>query len=208
MSGLFTSTGTLAALMSEASGLVYTVARRAIAAETLVTITIDDGAGGVARDSSSLMVSTGAPSPPTDPASLSPRPSAPTVVPAALFIGSAPANLVVVPAGYNLVAGTAGRDAYFVDGNAGMPQWDTLTSFGGGDTVVLWGFRGGISTFTWSDDDGLSGHTGRTLRADIAGSGTVTTSLTFAAQVASATDRFAITTGRYNGLEFLSMTSP
>ncbi len=213
VSGLFTSTGTLAALMAEAAGLVYTAASRAIAAETLVTITIDDGAGGVARDSRSLMVLTGVPSPPTDPANLSarplaPTPLAPTVVPAALFIGSAPANLVVVPAGSNLLAGTAGRDAYFVDGNAGGPQWDPLTGFSGGDTVVLWGFRGGISTFTWSDDDGPSGHTGRTLRADIAGSGTVTTSLTFTGQVASATDRFAISTGRYNGLEFLAVTSP
>jgi len=207
VSGLFTSTGTLAALMAEAAGLVFTAASRAIAAETLVTITIDDGAGGVARDTSSMMVLTGVPPPPTDVASLSARPLPPAVIPAQLFTGSAPANLVVVPAGSNLLTGTAGRDAYFVDGNAAAPQWDTLTGFSGGDTVVLWGFRGGNSAFTWSDDDGPSGHTGRTLRADIAGVGTVTTSLTFAAQVASATDRFAISTGRFNGLDYLSIMS-
>ena len=206
--GLFTSTGTLAALMAEAAGLTYTAASRAVAAETLVTITIDDGAGGVARDISSMMALTGVPSPPTDVANLSAPPLAPMIVPATLFIGSAPATLVVVPAGSNLLAGTAGRDAYLVDGNAAAPQWHTLTGFGGGDTVILWGFRGGISAFTWSDDDGPSGHTGRTLRADIAGIGTVATSLTFAAQVASGTDRFAISTGRFNGLDFLSVMSP
>jgi len=206
--GLFTSTGTLAALMAEAAGLTYTASSRAFASETLVTVTIDDGAGGVARDISSMMVLTGALSPPTDVANLLARPWAPIVVPMELFIGSAPANLIVVPAGSNLLVGTAGHDAYFVDGNAAASQWDTLTDFGGGDTVVLWGFGGGVSAFTWSDDDGPSGHTGRTLRADIAGAGTVMTSLTFAAQVASGTDRFAISTGRFNGLEFLSVMSP
>jgi len=206
--GLFTSTGTLAALMAEAADLVFTAASRAIAAEAFVTVTVDDGAGGVARDISSLAVLADALSTPTIVDNVPARPFVPTVPLAKLFIGPAPASLAVVPAGSGLLAGTAGRDAYFVDGNAAGPQWDTLTGFGGGDTVVLWGFRAGISAFTWSDDDGLSGHTGRTLRADIPGIGAVTTSLTFAAQAASDTNRFAISTGRFNGLEFLSVMSP
>ena len=92
-----------------------------------------------------------------------------------------------------------------MDGAAG-PQSDTLTGFGGGDAVVLWGFRAGISTFAWSD--GPAGAPGRILRADIPGTGAATTSLSFAGRAASDTDRFAISLGRFNGLDFLSIVSP
>ena len=112
---------------------------------------------------------------------------------------------MAVPAGSGVVAGTAGRDAYFVDGAAGL-QSDTLTGFGGGDAVVLWGFRAGISTFTWSN--GPAGTASRVLRADILGAGTATTSLSFTGRTASDTDRFAISVGRFDGLDFLSVVSP
>ena len=198
--GRFTSTGTLAALMAETAGLVFTGAQPG---ETFMTVTIDDGAGGVAQDTSTLTVSASAPS--MLPVGSAPTPFAPTALPPQLFIGSAPANCVAVPAGSNVLAGTSGRDAYFVDGGAGT-QSDTLTGFSGGDAVVLWGFRAGISTFTWSD--GLAGAAGRTLRADIPGTGTAATSLSFAGRTASDTDRFAISLGRFNGLDFLSIMSP
>ena len=200
--GLFTSTGTLAALMAEAAGLVFNAGAQP--GETSVTVTIDDGAGGVAQDTSTLTVSAGIPS--TLPVAGVP-PLAPTALPPQLFVGSAPANFVAVPAGSGVFAGTAGRDAYFVDGAAG-PQSDALTGFGGGDAVVLWGFRAGISTFTWSDNGGPAGYTGRTLRADIPGTGTATTSLSFTGRTANDTDRFAISIGRFNGLGFLSVVSP
>ncbi len=200
--GLFTSTGTLPALMAEAAGLVFAGARPG---ETFVTVTVDDNAGGVAQDTSTLTVSAGTPS--LASAGGGPPPFAPTLLPTPLFLGSAPANPIAVPAGTSLLAGTAGRDAYFVDGAAG-PQWDTLTGFGGGDAVVLWGFRAGISAFTWSNNDGPAGYTGRTLRADIPGTGAATTSLTFTGRTATDTDRFAISTGRFNGLDFLSIASP
>ena len=139
------------------------------------------------------------------PVGSAPPQSAPTVPPPQLFIGSAPANLVAVPGGSNVLAGTGGRDAYFVDGAAAGLQSDTLTGFGGGDAVVLWGFRAGISAFAWSDSPGGAG---RTLRADIPGTGVATTSLGFAGRTASDTDRFAISFGRFNGLDFLSIMSP
>lgn len=195
--GLFTSSGTLAALTAETAGLVFTGAQPG---STFVTITLDDGAGGTAQDTSTLTVSSGTPS--VVSAAGVPPAFAPTALPPQLFVGSAPANVVAVPTGSGTFAGTAGRDAYFVDCAAG-PQSDVLTGFGGGDAVVLWGFRAGISTFAWSD-----GTAGRTLRADISGTGAATTSLNFAARTASDTDRFAIGFGRFNGLDFLSIVSP
>ena len=198
--GLFTSTGTLAALTAEAAGLVFTGAQPG---ETSMTVTVDDGAGGVAQDTSTLTVSPGTPS--AAPVSGMPPPFAPTMLPPQLFIGSALANIVAVPVGSSVLAGKAGRDAYFVDGAAG-PQSSVLTGFGGGDAVVLWGFRAGISTFAWSD--GPAGTPGRTLRADIPGTGAATASLSFAGRTASDTDRFAIGFGRFNGLDFLSVVSP
>jgi fimbrial isopeptide formation D2 family protein len=202
--GLFTSKGTLAALMAEAAGLVFNAGGPP--SETFMTVTIDDGAGGVAQDTSTLTVSASTPS--LLSTNSGPPPFAPTALPAPLFIGPAPANLVTVPAGSSVLAGTAGRDAYFVDGNAAGLQWDALTGFGGGDAVVLWGFRAGISIFAWSDSDGPAGATGRTLRADIPGTGTATTSLSFTGRTANDTDRFAISIGRFNGVGFLSITSP
>ncbi len=199
--GLFTSTGTLAALMAEAAGLVFNAGDQP--GDTLMTVTIDDGAGGIAQDTSMLTVSASAPS--MLPVGSAPPPFAPTALPPQLFVGSAPANLVAVPAGSSVLAGTAGRDAYFVDGAAGL-QSDTLTGFGGGDAVVLWGFRAGISTFAWSNSP--AGAAGRILRADIPGTGAATTSLNFAGRTANDTDRFAISLGRFNGLDFLSIVSP
>lgn len=201
--GRFTSTGTLAALTDEAAALVFDAGP--CAGGTLMTITVDDGAGGVAWDTSTIAVSAGNLATPVAGA---PLPFAPTIPPAQLFIGSAPASLVAVSAGSDLLAGSKGRDAYFVDGSAAGLQWDTLTGFGGGDALVLWGFRAGISTFAWSDGNDPAGRTGRTLRADIPGTGAATTCLSFAGQTSSDTDRFAISTGRYAGLDFLSVMSP
>lgn len=72
--------------------------------------------------------------------------------------------------------------------------------------MVLWGFRAGISTFAWSN--GPAGTPSRILRADIPGAGTATTSLSFPGRTANDTDRFAISVGRFNGLDFLSVVSP
>ena len=197
--GAFTSTGTLAALMAEAGRLRFTAARRSKAAETFVTITIDDGAGGVARDTSVVVVASA-------PATRAPVTQA--VATPQLFTGSSPANLVAVdPAGANLLAGTGGRDAYIIDGNAAGSHWNTLTAFAGSDIAILWGFQPERSVLTWSDSDGPLGHTGRILRASIPSTGGIN-SLTFAGLVASDTDRFAISTGRMNGLDYLSIVAP
>jgi len=195
--GAFTSTGTPAALMAEAGRLLFTAGHSA-AAEAFETITINDGAGGTARDISVIVTSARAlPTPLPD------LPAAPQ-----LFTGPPPANSVIVnPASANLLAGTNGRDAYFIDGNASGSHWDTLIGFTGADTVVLWGFEPGRSVLTWSDSDGPPGHAGRTLRVSIPGTGG-TSSLTFAGLAASDTNRFAISAGRFNGLGYLSITAP
>jgi len=207
--GTFTSTGTLAALTAEARHLMFTAATRSTAAEALVMLTIDDGAGGVARDTSTIAISASTLSAPLPVAPVTAALSEPIVPPVQLFIGSAPANIVVAdPTGSGLLAGTSGRDAYFIDGSTAGLQWDTLTGFGGSDIIVLWGFQSGISSFTWLDNDGLPGHTGRTLRADMHGAGSGSTSLTFAGQAAGDTDRFAISTGRFSGLDYISIAAP
>jgi len=191
--GAFTSTGTPAALMAEAGRLLFT-AGQSTAGEAFETITINDGAGGVARDISVIVTS--ASTPPS-------LPAAPQ-----LLTGPPPTNSVIVnPASANLLAGTNGRDAYFIDGNASGSHWDTLVGFTGADTVVLWGFEPGRSVLTWSDSDGPPGHAGRTLRVSIPGTGG-TSSLTFAGLAASDTNRFAISAGRFNGLGYLSITAP
>lgn len=200
VTGAFGSTGTLGALTAEAGRLLFTAASRSAAAEAFVTITVDDGAGGVARDTSAIVVLAGT--------RAGPPPVMPAVPPPQLFIGPSPANLVAVnPAVANLLAGTSGRDAYFINGNASGPHWDTLTGFAGMDTVVLWGFQPGRSSLTWSDNDGPPGHAGRTLRASIPSTGG-TSSITFAGLTASDTGRFAISTGRFGGLDYLSIVAP
>jgi hypothetical protein len=196
----FTSTGTLAALMAEAGRLLFTAADRPKAAEAFVTVTIDDGAGGVARDTSVVVILASTPNMRSPVTLAVPTPQS--------LIGPSPANLVIAdPTGANLLAGTGSRDAYFVDGDASGSHWNTLTGFAGADTVILWGFQPRRSSLTWSDGDGLAGHTGRTLRADIPSTGG-TSSLTFAGLTASDTDRFAISTGRFDGLDYLSIAAP
>ncbi|MBC7801018.1 MAG: hypothetical protein H7Z10_10380, partial [Gemmatimonadaceae bacterium] len=193
--GRFTSTGTVAALTVEASRLAFTAGSGASAGMVDVVFTIDDGAGGVARDTATIEIASatvGAPRMETDPV-------------AALFIGSAPTTVVAVaPASASLLTGTAGRDAYFLD-TAGGAQSSAVTGFVGGDLLVLWGFRAGISRYSWSDD-GLPGQPGRTIQVD--GRGGVATSVTFVGQDAADTDRFAISSGRVGGLDYLAIAAP
>jgi len=196
--GAFTSTGTLAALTAEAGHLLF-IAGQSAAGEAFETITINDGAGGVARDISVIVTSAGTPPD---------LPAAPQLLTGPPPANSVPANSVIVnPASANLLIGTNGRDAYFIDGNASGSHWDTLIGFTGADTVVLWGFEPGRSVLTWSDSDGPPGHAGRTLRVSIPSTGG-TSSLTFAGLAASDTSRFAISAGRFNGLGYLSITAP
>ena len=193
VTGAFTSTGTLAGLTAAAGRLLFTASQSA-GAQALLTITVDDGAGGVARDTSVIAIS---------PGTLAALPVLPQ-----LLAGAPPANVVAVePTGPNLLLGTSGRDAYFIDGNASGSHWDTVTGFAGADTVVLWGFQPGRSTLTWSDNDGLAGNAGRTLHASMPGTG-CTNSLTFAGLTSSDTGRFMIGTGRLDGLDYLSITAP
>ncbi len=193
VTGAFTATGTLAALTAAAGRLLFTASQPA-GAQTALTITVDDGAGGVARDTSVVAIS---------PGTLAAWPGV-----GQFLAGAPPANIVAVnPAGPNLLLGTGGRDAYFIDGNAPGSHWDTVTGFAGADTVVLWGFQPGRSTITWSDNDGPAGNAGRTLHASMPGTGG-TNNLTFAGLTSGDSARFAISTGRVEGLGYLSITAP
>lgn len=197
VAGLFTATGTTAALATEAGRLLFTAATRPRTLKTAVTITLDDGAGGVARTTDTILVTA---------ETLGSRLIGEVSLPGLTFAGPIAREVTVAPSSASVLTGTAGRDAYFVDGTVDGPQWATVTEFGGGDSIVLWGFKAGLSSFRWSDES-ASGHPGRTLRTENAGFGGGATSLTFAGRFASETDRFAISTGRVNGLDYLSIIS-
>lgn len=114
-------------------------------------------------------------------------------------------NVLDAGQGSNFLTGGSGNDTFFVDGRGGQVTWGTLVNFHPGDTATLWGYTAGTSTFTWADDEGAAGYTGRTLHADLAGGGTA--SITFAGQTTADTTRFALTTGSVGGNDYLAITN-
>lgn len=85
--------------------------------------------------------------------------------------------------GSNFLTGGAGVDTFFIDGRGAGPgapgTWSTITDFGTGEAVTIWGYLPGVSRFVIVSNDGVSGYTGATLHADLDGNGLVDTSVTF-----------------------------
>lgn len=81
--------------------------------------------------------------------------------------------------GSNFLMGGAGQDIFFADGRGGQAAWTTITDFQAGEQAAIWGWRPGISRFTWAADDGTTGYKGATLHADLDGDGRIDISLTF-----------------------------
>jgi len=114
-------------------------------------------------------------------------------------------NVVDAGPGSNFLVGGTGDDTFFLDGRGGAVTWDTVVGFHPGDMVTMFGFHVGVSGYTWADADGAAGYTGRTIHADLAGTGGITASLTFAGMTAADTDRYAITTGTVGGADYLAV---
>ncbi len=117
-------------------------------------------------------------------------------------------NVVDAGPGSNFLVGGTGADTFFLDGTHGDVVWDTIVGFHGGDHATLFGFHAGVSTFTWADNDGAAGYTGRTLHADLNGTGQVVASLTFTGTTAADTARFVVGTGTVGGTDYLSIYNP
>ncbi len=93
--------------------------------------------------------------------------------------GGAGNDVIDGGSGSNFLTGGAGRDDFFLDGRGGAPTWSTITDFGAGETVALWGWDPGVSKMTWAESAGAPGYQGVTMFADIAGDGLVYTVVTW-----------------------------
>ena len=253
VTGTYTASGSAANLQQVARNLVFIPDAHA-AGHATFNITLDDGAGGMAHDSSTTLLV---------------RPSAPAAagiphnatLPAATFLtaiptgertvyqgevyqgpvsylqsqfiydgtdsiaivaqtpntfvknvsGSAAIQLLsgqnVVDAGHGsnfLVSGT-GSDTFFLDGRSSGVTWDTIVGFHAGDVATLWGFRPGTTNSVWVENEGAPGHTGLTMHADMAGTGQVTASLTFAGMTSADKSHWAVTTGSVQGNDYMAI---
>ena len=85
--------------------------------------------------------------------------------------------------GSNFLTGGSGNDTFFSDGREagnGAITWSTVTDFTTGtNSVNIWGYIDGTSTYQWYADQGTTGWTGATLHADLDGNGVIDTSMTF-----------------------------
>jgi serralysin len=118
-------------------------------------------------------------------------------------------NVLDGGAGSNFLTGgrgdDGGTDTFFVDARGGQTVWDTIVNFHHGDAVTVWGFKPGISSIGWGENEGAVGARGATLHAEINGAGTgVNASVTFAGlSVAEAQARLGISSGNTGGSSYL-----
>ncbi len=253
VTGAYTAQGTTAALAADVQGLVFTPGAAGMAS---FSVTLNDGAGGVAQDSTTSLVI----APSADTAGVAQHfmqlPGAQfltlingvqTTVEGEAYHGpvsylqdqlildsSSPAvivahtsnafiksfsgfsaiqvlggqNVVDAGPGSNFIVGGTGNDTFFLDGTHGAVTWDTIQGFHPGDMMTLFGFNAGTSSLVWADAEGAAGYTGRTIHADLAGTGGVTANLTFAGTTAADTDRYVISTGTVGGMNYLAVVDP
>ena len=114
--------------------------------------------------------------------------------------------------GSNFLVGASGsdggKDTFFVDERGGQVTWSTLLNFHAGDAVTIFGFKGGVSTLPFVDNDGTPGYTGATLHSEIGGAGTgVNGSVTFAGvSLAQFNADFSTSSGTVGGTDYLYIT--
>ena len=252
VTGTYTAHGTVDAVQADARSLVFTPSG---AGDATLAITLDDGAGGVARDTATTVHIQAT----ADTAGVAQHF---LQLPGATFLANAggqqttlvgeqydgpvsylqsqliydsadPAvivahtdnafiksfsgfcaiqvaggrNVVDAGPGSNFIVGGTGDDTFFLNGSQGAVTWDTITGFHAGDTVTMFGFHAGTSSFAWTDAEGAAGYTGRTIHADLPGTGGITASLTFAGTTAADTDGYAVTTGTVGGVDYLAVTA-
>jgi serralysin len=120
-------------------------------------------------------------------------------------------NVLDGGAGSNFLTGgrgdDGGADTFFVDVRGGETVWDTVVNFHHDDAVTIWGYRAGVSTMTWSENEGAEGARGATLHAEINGAGTgVNASVTYAGMsVAEAQARLGVSSGNVGGNDYMYM---
>jgi len=102
-----------------------------------------------------------------------------------------------------------GSDTFFVDLRGGQTVWDTLVNFHRDDAVTVWGYKGGTSSMTWSENEGAEGSKGATLHVETHGANTgVNASVTFAGlSVAEAQAKIGMSAGNVGGNDYLYMRS-
>ncbi len=81
--------------------------------------------------------------------------------------------------GSNFLNGGEGRDSFFLDGRFADPVWSCIPDWEPGESLALWGWRPGVSVSIWAENAGPAGYLGATFFADIDGSGTVETAVTW-----------------------------
>lgn len=116
-------------------------------------------------------------------------------------------NVVDAGKGSNFLVGGTGTDVFFLDGRSAVVTWDTVVGFHAGDIVTLFGFHAATSSYYWEDNAGAVGYTGRTMRANLSGSGGIEASITFAGSDKAATDAYAVTTGSVSGIDYMTIFS-
>ena len=114
-------------------------------------------------------------------------------------------NVIDAGVGSNVLIGGSGTDSFFVDARGGTAAWDTVANFHAGDVATIFGFRAGTSKYSWTDNAGIPGETGRTLRVDLAGNGQTSASLTFAGLDRAASSGFVLSTGQAGGVGYLTV---
>lgn len=81
--------------------------------------------------------------------------------------------------GSNFLTGGAGNDVFFLDGRGGTVTWSTITDWGPGEQLSVWGWQPGISRASWLDSAGARGFEGVTMHGDLNGDGLIDTSVTW-----------------------------
>jgi hypothetical protein len=118
-------------------------------------------------------------------------------------------NVLDGGSGSNFLVGAPGTDGgfdtFFDDGRGAQVTWDTLVHFHHGDAATIFGFKGGLSTMQWADNEGATGYKGATLHSELGGTGTgINATITFAGlSLSDAQAKLTISTGNIDGNAYL-----
>jgi serralysin len=103
--------------------------------------------------------------------------------------------------GSNFLSGGAGADTFFLDGRGGSITWSTITDWGNGEQLSVWGWKADSKVIVWRQD-GAEGFKGITMHADLNNDGTIDTSVTWTGK----TESDLPTPGQFVGQELLWFT--
>ena len=114
-------------------------------------------------------------------------------------------NVVDAGTGSDTLVSGSGTDSFFLDARGGTAAWSTVANVHAGDLVTVFGFRAGVSRYSWTDATAPSGLAGRTLQLDLSGTGHVDASVTFAGLGAAAASQFMLSTGQGGTTPYLAV---